>query len=148
MVGLDNFETGHRHDLDQAVADAKQGAGEVRSDLLHFFNGEGETSRDFCFIDNAVQINIISAISQIEEACDQVFNCALNDLYKKTVSRFIEHIEELKVFQPMCRDFRQGDLHHSLADISKAQSLVGYEPGHHIAAGLDEAMDWSMSSLS
>jgi len=119
-----------------------------------FINGDGETSRDFCYIDNAVQMNIISAMAQKEEASDQVYNCALNDrtslndLYKMIGDRLVERVDGLEVNQPTYRDFRPGDVRHSLADISKAQSLVGYAPSHRIAEGLDEAMDWYVGSLS
>jgi len=119
-----------------------------------FINGDGETSRDFCYIDNAVQMNIICAMAQKEEASDQVYNCALsdrtslNDLYKMIGDRLVERVDGLEVNQPTYRDFRPGDVRHSLADISKAQSLVGYAPSHRIAVGLDEAMDWYVGSLS
>jgi len=119
-----------------------------------FINGDGETSRDFCYIDNAVQMNIVSAMAQKEEARDQVYNCALNDqtslneLYKMIGDRLIERVEGLEVNQPTYRDFRPGDVRHSLADITKAQKLVGYAPSHHIAEGLDEAMDWYVENLA
>lgn len=118
-----------------------------------FINGDGETSRDFCYIDNAVQMNIISAMTQSEESKDQVYNCALsdrtnlNDLYKMIGDRLVERIDGLQVNPPTYRDFRPGDVRHSLADISKAKSLVGYAPSHRIAEGLDEAMDWYVKSL-
>lgn len=108
----------------------------------------------FCYIDNAVQMNIVSAMAQKEEAGDQVYNCALNDrtsldqLYKMIGDRLIERVEGIEVNQPTYRDFRAGDVRHSLADISKAQSLVGYVPSHRIEAGLDEVMDWYVNSLS
>jgi len=60
----------------------------------------------------------------------------------------VERVDGLEVNQPTYRDFRPGDVRHSLADISKAQSLVGYAPSHRIAVGLDEAMDWYVGSLS
>jgi len=119
-----------------------------------FINGDGETSRDFCYIDNAVQMNIISAMAQKEEARYQVYNCALNDqtslneLYKMIGDRLIERVEGLEVNQPTYRDFRPGDVRHSLADITKAQKLVGYSPSHPIAEGLDEAMDWYVENLA
>ena len=119
-----------------------------------FINGDGETSRDFCYIDNAVQMNIVSAMAQKEEARDQVYNCALsdqtslNELYKMIGDRLIERVEGLEVNQPTYRDFRPGDVRHSLADITKAQKLVGYSPSHPIAEGLDEAMDWYVENLA
>ena len=118
-----------------------------------FINGDGETSRDFCYIDNAVQMNIISAMAQKEEARYQVYNCALNDqtslneLYKMIGDRLIERVEGLEVNQPTYRDFRPGDVRHSLADITKAESLLGYVPSHRIDKGLDESMDWYVGTL-
>jgi len=118
-----------------------------------YINGDGETSRDFCYIDNAVQMNIISAMTRSEESKDQVYNCALsartslNDLYKMIADRLVERVEGLKVNQPTYRDFRPGDVRHSLADISKARNLLCYEPTHPIQAGLDAAMDWYVGSL-
>jgi len=118
-----------------------------------FINGDGETSRDFCYIDNAVQMNILSALTQKDEASDQVYNCALNDrtslndLFKMINDRLIERVEGLQVSQPTYRDFRAGDVRHSLADISKAKALLGFAPSHRIDKGLDEAMDWYVGSL-
>jgi len=118
-----------------------------------FINGDGETSRDFCYIDNAVQMNILSALTQKDEASDQVYNCALNDrtslnhLFKMINDRLIERVEGLQVSQPIYRDFRAGDVRHSLADISKAKALLGFAPSHRIDEGLDEAMDWYVGSL-
>jgi len=118
-----------------------------------FINGDGETSRDFCFIDNAVQMNIISALTLNDEATDQVYNCALNDrtslkeLYEMICERLIERVQGVEIHQPTYRDFRPGDVRHSLADIEKAQRLIGYAPSHRIAEGLDESMDWYVNSL-
>ena len=118
-----------------------------------FINGDGETSRDFCYIDNAVQMNIISALTLNDEATDQVYNCALNDrtslneLYRMISKRLIERVQGIQINQPTYRDFRPGDVRHSLADIEKAQRLIGYAPSHRIAEGLDESMDWYVSSL-
>lgn len=118
-----------------------------------FINGDGETSRDFCYIENAVQMNIISAMAQTEKASNQVYNCALNErtslneLHNMIFDRLIKRVEGLEFNQPTYRDFRPGDVRHSLADINKAQSLLGYVPSHNITAGLDEAMDWYVASL-
>ena len=119
-----------------------------------FINGDGETSRDFCYIENAVQMNIISAMAEKEEATDQVYNVALNDrtslnqLYQMIEERLLARVEGLQGNKPTYRDFRAGDVRHSLADISKAQMLIGYSPSHRIAEGLDEAMDWYVDSLT
>jgi len=119
-----------------------------------FINGDGETSRDFCYIDNTVQMNLLAATAENDEATDQVYNVALNDqtslnkLYKMIEERLIQRTEGLSKKTPIYRDFRAGDVRHSLADISKAKKLLGYEPSHKIAIGLDESMDWYVNSLS
>ena len=118
-----------------------------------FINGDGETSRDFCYIDNTVQMNLLAATTDNNEATDQVYNVALNDrtslnkLYKMIEERLIQRTEGLKKKKPIYRDFRAGDVRHSLADISKAQSLLGYSPDYKIDQGLDEAMDWYIADL-
>jgi len=119
-----------------------------------FINGDGETSRDFCYIDNAVQMNIISAMAHKEEARDQIYNCALNDrtslneLYKMIGDRLIERVEGLEVNKPTYRDFRTGDVRHSQANIDKAKELLGYQPEYMISQGMDEAIDWYVGFLT
>jgi len=118
-----------------------------------FINGDGETSRDFCYIDNAVQMNLLAAMTDNDEATDQVYNVALNDrtslnkLYQMIEERLIDRIKTLSKKKPTYRDFRAGDVRHSQADISKAIKLLGYAPTHVIAEGLDLAMDWYVDSL-
>jgi UDP-N-acetylglucosamine/UDP-N-acetylgalactosamine 4-epimerase len=112
-----------------------------------YINGDGETSRDFCFVANAVQANLLAACGP-EEAKNQVYNVAvgdrtsLNQLYfhlRDNLSSRFPHIDEST---PVYRDFRAGDVRHSLADISKARNLMGYCPTHRISDGLREAMEW------
>ena len=113
-----------------------------------FINGDGETSRDFCYIDNAVQMNLIAAITTKDDATDQVYNVALNErtnlneLYKMIEERLIKKISSLKRKNPIYRDFRSGDVRHSQANIDKAQKLLDYHPQFKISEGLDEAIDW------
>ena len=119
-----------------------------------FINGDGETSRDFCYIENTVQINLLAALTESEEALDQVYNVALNDrtslnrLFEMIQTRLIERMPTLRPVRPQHRDFRPGDVRHSQADISKAERLLGYRPSHSIDQGLDEAMDWYVGALS
>jgi UDP-N-acetylglucosamine 4-epimerase len=119
-----------------------------------FINGDGETSRDFCYIDNTVQMNLLAAMTENEAATDQVYNVALNDrtslnqLYQMIEERLIQRVDDLAKKEPVYRDFRAGDVRHSQADISKAQQLLGYQPSHKIAEGLDEAMDWYVEALA
>jgi len=116
-------------------------------------NGDGETSRDFCYIDNTVQINLLAATTDNDEATDQVYNVALNDrtslnkLYQMIEERLIQRTQGLEKKEPIYRDFRAGDVRHSQANIDKAQSLLGYQPKYMISEGMDEAMDWYVDEL-
>ncbi|MFT6778321.1 MAG: UDP-N-acetylglucosamine 4-epimerase [Paraglaciecola sp.] len=117
-----------------------------------FINGDGETSRDFCYIDNTIQMNLLAAMTDNDEAADQVYNCALNaktslnQLYQMIEDRLIDRVKTLSKKKPTYRDFRAGDVLHSQADISKAVNLLGYAPSHVIAEGLNAAMDWYVDS--
>jgi len=119
-----------------------------------FINGDGETSRDFCYIDNTVQMNLLAATTDNDEATDQVYNVALNDrtslnkLYQMIEERLIQRTEGLKKKEPIYRDFRAGDVRHSQANIDKAQTLLDYQPKYMISEGMDEVMDWYVNSLS
>ena len=119
-----------------------------------FINGDGETSRDFCYIDNTVQINLIAATTEKDEAIDQIYNVALNErtnlnkLHKMIEERLVERISGLKKKKPIYKDFRSGDVRHSQANIDKAQKLLDYQPQFKISEGLDEAMDWYVNSLT
>ncbi|MEW8507035.1 MAG: SDR family oxidoreductase [Candidatus Thiodiazotropha sp.] len=119
-----------------------------------FINGDGETSRDFCYIDNAVQANLLAASCENPEATDQVYNVAvgdrttLNQLFTKIRDILAESFPYLQDIAPTYRDFRAGDVRHSLADISKSRQLLGYEPTHNIDQGLAEAMSWYIDDLT
>jgi len=127
------------------------------ADLLRgeqvFINGDGETSRDFCYITNVMQMNILAATAENPDAHDQVYNVALNQrtslnqLFNFIQDKLIIRVPELKRINPTYRDFRAGDVRHSLADISKAKKLLGYQPSHVIDEGLEEAMDWYVNDL-
>ena len=118
-----------------------------------FINGDGETSRDFCYIDNTVQMNLLAATTDNDEASDQVYNVALNDrtslnkLYQMIEERLIQRTEGLGKKKPIYRDFRAGDVRHSQANIDKAQALLDYQPKYMISEGMDEAMDWYVEEL-
>lgn len=111
-----------------------------------FINGDGETSRDFCYIDNAVQMNILAATAS-NEVKDTVYNVAigdrttLNDLFSVIKKSLVKNNVNVSL-EPTYRDFRTGDVRHSQADISKAQRLLKYAVQYKISAGLDEAMHW------
>jgi len=118
-----------------------------------FINGDGETSRDFCYIDNTVQMNLLAATTNNDKATDQVYNVALNDrtnlnkLYQMIEERLIQRTEGLKKKEPIYRDFRAGDVRHSQANIDKAKTLLDYQPKYMISEGMDEAIDWYVENL-
>ncbi|MBI5430612.1 MAG: SDR family oxidoreductase [Nitrosomonadales bacterium] len=117
-------------------------------------NGDGETSRDFCFVDNVIQANILAALAQNPEAINQIYNVALNDrtslnqLYEMMKSLLQKRFPHLQNHHPQYVGFREGDVRHSQADISKAIQLLGFEPSHRIDAGLKQAMDWYVQHLA
>lgn len=118
-----------------------------------FINGDGETSRDFCYIDNAVQTNLLAAMTENDSATDQVYNVALNDrtslneLYQMIEKNLIKNINGLKKKDPIYRDFRPGDVRHSQASIDKAKKLLDYQPKYRLAEGLSEAIGWYINSV-
>jgi UDP-N-acetylglucosamine/UDP-N-acetylgalactosamine 4-epimerase len=118
-----------------------------------FINGDGETSRDFCYVANAVQANLLAATAPDSAAVNQVYNVAvgqrtsLNELFEHLRALLAPHFVHLAGFSPVYRDFRAGDVRHSLADISKAKRLLGYEPSHTVGTGLSEAMEWYLAHV-
>jgi UDP-N-acetylglucosamine/UDP-N-acetylgalactosamine 4-epimerase len=119
-----------------------------------YINGDGETSRDFCYVANAVQANVLAATAPDPAALNQVYNVAVGE--STTLNQLFEHLRgslaarfaHMAGFAPIYRDFRTGDVRHSLADIGKAKRLLQYEPTHVIGAGLSEAMEWYLKSLT
>jgi len=113
-----------------------------------YINGDGETTRDFCFIQNVVQANLLAATVQDPEAVNEVYNIGigqtttLNNLFSIIKRLLKKRDPSIAEQEPIFRDFREGDVRHSLADISKAQRRLGYAPTHGIEEGLDLAMDW------
>jgi len=113
-----------------------------------FINGDGETSRDFCYVENVVQANLLAATTKNREAINQVYNIAvgqrttLNELLEFLRRALQRHVPEVLNQKPIYQDFRAGDIRHSLADINKARRLLGYEPEYPIERGLEMAMDW------
>ncbi len=118
-----------------------------------FINGDGETSRDFCYVANAVQANLLAGTTDNANALNQVYNVAvgdrttLKDLHSLIKTELQNHLQDLQVGEPQYRDFRPGDVRHSLASIDKARERLGYEPGYTIALGMKEAMDWYVRDL-
>jgi UDP-N-acetylglucosamine 4-epimerase len=109
-------------------------------------NGDGETSRDFCFVANAVQANILAALAP-EEARGEVYNIAVGD--RTSLNELFNILREaLRKMQinydraPIYKDFRAGDVRHSWADIGKAKGNLGYAPAHRVKDGVEIAMPW------
>jgi len=123
-----------------------------------YINGDGETSRDFTYIDNVIQMNVLAGLTRNEKAFGEAFNVAfggrntLNELYALIRDQLLElEIEnaELKIdSKPVYREFRPGDIRHSNADISKARTLVGYEPKYSIYDGMREAIAWYVENIA
>ena len=154
-IGLRYFNIfGRRQDPDGAYAAVmpKWFASMLNQEPV-YINGDGETSRDFCYIDNCVQANIMAATATHADAGNQVYNVAfgerttLNELFALIRDRVIALHPQLRVPEPVYRDFRPGDVRHSLADITKAHTLLGYEPGFSVRKGLDTTAAWYVATL-
>ncbi|MFH7809335.1 NAD-dependent epimerase/dehydratase family protein [Acinetobacter sp. BSP-153] len=153
-IGLRYFNVfGQRQDPNGAYAAVipKWTASMIAGDDV-FINGDGETSRDFCFIDNTVQANILAATAP-DEAKNQVYNVAvgdrttLNDLYAAIQVALLEN--SIRYEKPaVYREFRAGDVRHSQASIAKIQQALGYAPGYPIAEGIQLAMRWYVNNLT
>jgi UDP-N-acetylglucosamine 4-epimerase len=154
-IGLRYFNIfGKRQDPEGAYAAViPKWVSDILSGKDVFINGDGKTSRDFCYIDNTVQMNLLAATTTDSNSTDQVYNVAVNDqtdlnqLYQMIEEKLINRVENITKKDPIYRDFRAGDVRHSLADISKAKSLLGYDPDYKINEGLNESMDWYISDL-
>lgn len=152
-IGLRYFNVfGKRQDPNGAYAAVipKWTAAMIRGEDV-LINGDGETSRDFCFIENAVQANLLAATAD-ESAKHKVYNVAVGDrtslseLFWALNSALKENGVEYEK-EPVYREFRPGDVRHSQADISKISSLLCYEPKYRIADGLAKAMPWYIENV-
>ena len=154
-IGLRYFNIfGQRQDPEGAYAAVvPKWVASLLDDQPVYINGDGETSRDFCFIDNAVQANLLAATTENEDALNQVYNVAvgertsLNQLFEMIKDLLAEDRPELAGASAVYRDFRAGDVRHSLADISKAKRLLGYMPTHRISEGMQESMAWYVQDI-
>ena len=152
-VGLRYFNVfGRRQDPDGAYAAVipKWTASLLKGQTV-YINGDGETSRDFCFVDNAVQANLLAATTTDPAALNQVYNVAVGD--RTTLNTLVAALRTaLEAIQPIPapkvehRDFRAGDVRHSMADIGKARQLLGFEPTHRIGDGLAVTMGWYVAN--
>lgn len=148
-IGLRYFNVfGKRQDPNGAYAAVipKWTAALMQNETV-YINGDGETSRDFCYVDNAVQANLLAATATSEEAHNQVYNVAVSD--RTTLNTLLKMLcNNLSTYSisvditPVYRDFRAGDVKHSQADISKAQRLLGYAPKYNIESGISKSMPW------
>jgi UDP-N-acetylglucosamine 4-epimerase len=152
-IGLRYFNVfGKRQDPDSVYAAViPRWASAMIKDEEVFINGDGETSRDFCFIENTVQMNILAATAS-DAAKDQVYNVALgdrislNDLFSAIKDALYKNQINIKL-EPIYKDFRAGDVKHSRADISKAKKALGYQPSFNVLKGLDKTMPWYVLKL-
>ena len=151
-IGLRYFNVfGPRQDPDGAYAAVipKWTSSMLRDETI-YINGDGETSRDFCFIANTVEANLLAATIENPAAINQVYNVALGD--RTTLNELFSSIKAALVQagvvysrEPSYRDFRAGDVRHSQADTTKAQELLGYVPLFRVQSGITQAMPWYMS---
>jgi len=149
-IGLRYFNVfGPRQDPDgpYAAVVPKWIAAMIQNQPIHI-NGDGETSRDFCYVANVVQANLLAATVDKVEAVNEIYNVAisarttLNQLYGVLREKLLPWYPHLKRSTPVYRDFRPGDVRHSEADISKAKRLLGYTPSYSLEQGLSEALEW------
>lgn len=147
-IGLRYFNVfGKRQDPDGAYAAVipKWTAAMIKGEEVAI-NGDGQTSRDFCYVENAVQANMLAATAE-DEAKNEVYNVAvgdrtsLNQLFSALHSCLLAN-QVIYDRRPLYRDFRAGDVRHSQADIAKARQLLGYQPAFDISAGISHAMSW------
>ena len=149
-IGLRYFNIfGRRQDPNGAYAAVvpKWTAAMIRNEPV-WINGDGETSRDFCYVANAVQANLLAATTEDPAAINEVYNVAvsgrtsLNELFAMLRELLAARFSEVSRLAPQYGPFRAGDVRHSQADIGKAERLLAYRPSHDVAAGLAEAIDW------
>ena len=152
-VGLRYFNVfGKRQDPNGAYAAVipKWTAAMIQGDEV-FINGDGETSRDFCFVENAVQANLLAATAE-DDSKNEVYNVAvgdrttLNDLFHALQSALAVNGKPYNR-EPVYRDFRAGDVRHSQADIGKAATKLGYAPEYRIMDGIARAMPWYIENV-
>ncbi|MEZ9356504.1 NAD-dependent epimerase/dehydratase family protein [Vibrio breoganii] len=151
-IGLRYFNVfGRRQDPNGAYAAVipKWAAAMINGENI-FINGDGKTSRDFCYIDNTIQVNLLAATAE-DAVKDEVYNVAvgdrttLNELYEK-ISFVLKRDGVTTDSKVIYRNFRPGDVKHSQASIAKSMSKLGYEYTHTIGAGIEEAMSWYIDS--
>jgi len=154
-IGLRYFNVfGKRQDPNGAYAAViPKWIGQILNGEELFINGDGETSRDFTYIENVIQANILAGTTDNQEAFGEAFNTAfggretLNNLYNSIVKGLQKHLPQLEIKEAHYRDFRAGDIRHSNANIDKIQQLLGYEPTHSLDQGLSESINWYINDI-
>jgi UDP-N-acetylglucosamine 4-epimerase len=149
-VGLRYFNVfGRRQDPDGAYAAViPRWIGNLLDGRSCEIYGDGETSRDFCYIDNVLQANLLAATAPAAEVAGEIFNVAysegttLNQLFSLLRNELSRHCPEVASARPLYREFRPGDIRHSEADIGKARERLGYTPTHGVREGLESAIEW------
>lgn len=148
-VGLRYFNVfGRRQDPEGAYAAViPRWVGDLLAGRPCVINGDGETSRDFCYVDNVLRANLLAALAPGEVA-GEVFNVAfgerttLNELFGIIRDGLAEYRAEVAYSRPSYREFRTGDVRHSLADVGKAKELLGYDPAYSVRQGMRETLAW------
>ena len=152
-IGLRYFNVfGPRQDPESAYAAVipKWIASMIKGEPV-YINGDGETSRDFCYIANVVQANLLAACTLNTEIANQIYNIAvggrttLNELYAQLKQNLISSCPHLKEAKVVYREFRAGDVRHSIASIDKARERLGYMPMHSMGQGVVLAMAWYLN---
>jgi UDP-N-acetylglucosamine 4-epimerase len=155
-IGLRYFNVfGPRQDPEGAYAAVipKWIAAMLRNETV-VINGDGQTSRDFCYVANAVQANLLATFASCREATNRVYNVAvgeqttLDQLRIYLADGLRAHCPHLDDLPPIYSEFRAGDVRHSLADVGAARRLLGYEPDYRIVSGLHDAMAWYVARLA
>ena len=154
-IGLRYFNVfGKRQDPDGAYAAViPKWVGQILNGEDLHINGDGETSRDFTYIENVIQANILAGTTENSEAFGEAFNTAiggretLNNLYTAIVDGLQNNLPNLEVKDAIYRDFRDGDIRHSNANIDKMKKLLGYEPTHTLEEGLKESIEWYINDI-
>jgi UDP-N-acetylglucosamine 4-epimerase len=155
-IGLRYFNVfGQRQDPNGAYAAViPRWIGELMDGKTPTINGDGETSRDFCYVENAIQANILAATTENRDAVNQVYNVAvgerttLNELFHMIRDLLGEYDRKLKSVEPITVPLRPGDVRHSQADISRARELLGYNPSHAVGIGMKETVEWFVKQKS
>ena len=155
-IGLRYFNVfGPRQDPDGAYASVIPAwIGALLRNRTAYINGDGSAARDFCHIDNVVQMNLRAAMTEDEGALNQAYNVAhgdmtsLTELFETIRDLLAKRQPHLKTVRAVYREARRGDIQLSRADIGKAQRLLGYEPSVRVMEGLEKTMDWYLANLS